>query len=637
MSKAKIMVVEDEIIVANDIKIILEMTGYSVTALVSSGEKAIQEAEISQPDLVLMDIMLKGDINGIEAAEQIRDRFQIPVIYLTAYADDDTLQRAKITEPYGYIIKPFQERELKTNIEMALYKHKAEEALKRSEMQYRTTLDSMSDAIHVVDSNLRIVLFNKALKNLSMKLDLETDVIGMDLFEIFSFLSNSVREEYNRVFKTGEMLFTEESTKIKEFEIVTETRKIPIFEDGKVARVVTVIRDITDKRKFEEEMLKIQRLESLGILAGGIAHNFNNILTAIIGNISLALMYSDPDKIREKLTAAEKAAAQAKDLTQQLLTFSKGGAPVKETASIAGLIKDSAIFTLRGTDVKCGFYISDNLWTAEIDSGQISQVVNNLIINADQAMPKGGIIEIRAENVILGPEYNLPLKDGPYIKISIADQGIGISEENLSRIFEPYFTTKNKGNGLGLATSYSIIKNHGGYITVESQVGIGTTFHIYLPASGVSLAKAEEVSYKTKAQPAIGKGRILVVDDEEYIRDLVENILSKFGYEVSVVLDGNQAISLYKEARESGEPFDVVIMDLIIPGSISGKEAIQELISIDPEVKAIVSSGYSNDPVMADFSKYGFKGVIAKPYSIYDMIEILTEVMKEKSDSYVAL
>jgi CheY-like chemotaxis protein len=382
---------------------------------------------------------------------------------------------------------------------------------------------------------------------------------------------------------------------------------------------------------MEQELQKIQKLESIGILAGGIAHDFNNILTAILGNISLAKMEANPkDEIYERLVEAEKASLQAKNLTQQLLTFSKGGAPIKKTESITEVIKDSAEFALRGSNVKCEFFIPNDIWPVEVDKGQISQVISNLIINADQAMPEGGIIKVRVENVApvgavrpCQPVAELPIKDGKYVKIEIEDDGIGIPKEHLPKIFDPYFTTKQKGSGLGLATSYSIIKRHDGYIAVESELGVGTTFYIYLPASSKQILTKKDAEERL----ILSKGRILVMDDEEVVRDVAGIMLKRIGYDVEFADDGAEALELYKKAEESGQPFDAVIVDLTIQGGMGGEQMIKKLLEIDPNVKAIVSSGYSTDAIMSNFKQYGFSGVVTKPYRIAELSETLYKVL----------
>jgi CheY-like chemotaxis protein len=312
-------------------------------------------------------------------------------------------------------------------------------------------------------------------------------------------------------------------------------------------------------------------------------------------------------------------------LTQQLLTFSKGGAPVKKTASIADVLRDSARFALRGSNVRCEFSIPDDLWPVEIDEGQISQVIHNLIINAYQAMPDGGAIRVSAENVLLGPDHDLSLtlNLGKYVSLSVEDEGHGIPQHLVSKIFDPYFTTKTKGSGLGLATSYSILKNHDGTITVESEVGKGSTFRIYLPVS----SKKEPEKKTVKENPIPGQGRVLVMDDEAILRDFVGELLELLGYEVDFACDGAETLAVYSNAQERGQPYDCVIMDLTIPGGMGGKEAIQRLLELDPNVKAIVSSGYSDDPVMADYKRYGFCGVVAKPYDAETLSEVLHKVI----------
>jgi PAS domain S-box-containing protein len=393
--------------------------------------------------------------------------------------------------------------------------------------------------------------------------------------------------------------------------------------DGRTVKTYGVNQDITERKRMEEDLIRTEKLESIGILAGGIAHDFNNILTAILGNVYLARMQVKPeDEIFDLLNEAEMASRRAETLTKQLLTFAKGGVPVKETASIEDIIKEASLHGLRGSKSSCEIFMAEDLWPAEVDIGQISQVINNIVINANQAMPSGGIIRIEADNQMLDDKQDFPIEQGRYIRISIADQGVGIAEKHLLDVFDPYFTTKREGSGLGLATTYSIIKKHGGHITVESQLGVGTTFHIYLPASDKAMPE------KGEERMINGKGRILVMDDQPSLRKIVGRMLENLGYESEVAEDGAEAIRKVEEAQKTEKPFDAVILDLTVPGGMGGKEVIKKILDMDPELKAIVSSGYSDDPVLSNFQEYGFRGVIPKPFESQSLGKVLHEVLK---------
>jgi len=406
---------------------------------------------------------------------------------------------------------------------------------------------------------------------------------------------------------------------------------VPLWDEaGTVIGFEGTARDITDRKRLDEEQQRVAKLESVGLLAGGIAHDFNNILTSIVGNISLAKMDAAPgSELQNTLEQAEKASQRATALTKQLLTFSKGGAPVKNLASLTELIKDTVGFALSGSKVKCHFSMPADLWHAEIDAGQISQVIHNLVINAQQAMPTGGSIEISAENIDLSKTQNLgkalPLKEGDYVRIAVADHGIGIPKDHLEKIFDPFFTTKHKGNGLGLATSFSIAHQHGGHISVESELGAGSTFYIYLPASPQKSASEQDKQEQIKP---VGKARILVMDDEQSIKEVAGHMLQHIGYkDIEFAVDGEEAIKMYKAAMESSHPFSVVILDLTIPGGKGGEATIRELLKIDPSVKAIVSSGYVDDPVMARYKEHGFSGMVAKPYTLEHLRKGLQDVI----------
>ncbi|MES1168786.1 MAG: ATP-binding protein, partial [Oleiharenicola lentus] len=368
---------------------------------------------------------------------------------------------------------------------------------------------------------------------------------------------------------------------------------------------------------LEQELVRATRLESVGVLAGGIAHDFNNILTAVMGNLTLAQLDVEPDgPAAASLRSAEKAALRARDLTQQLLTFAKGGEPVRAAVQLEAVVREMTSFALHGSQVKASFDLAPDLWPADADKGQIGRVVQNLVINAVQAMPRGGTLRIIARNDTIDGLTLPGLAPGNYIQISITDTGEGIQMEHLARIFDPYFTTKQTGTGLGLAAVYSIVKKHHGHIEVESQVGQGTTFRLWLPA-----LRGEVVGNESRApwDPGRMNGRVLFMDDEQIIRDMASALLRRFGLSVDCANDGAEAIAKYQAARNRGEPYDLVIMDLTIPGGMGGLAAVRQLHQIDPKVRAIVSSGYSSDPVLANYREHGFVGMVPKPYEVNEL------------------
>ncbi len=398
------------------------------------------------------------------------------------------------------------------------------------------------------------------------------------------------------------------------------------LESGRACRVA--LTDLTKRKQVEEDHLILNKLESTGILAGGIAHDFNNLLTVILLNLGLARKLAPRgDALARHLEEAEKTAFVARGLTQQLITFAKGGAPVRRATSLSEVIRESVRPALSGSRVRCEFSLPEDLWLAEVDAGQIGQVIRNLVLNAREAMPQGGVISVRAENVILSSTQTPSLSPGEYVRISVADRGEGIPREVLPKIFDPYFSTKRRGNfkgmGLGLTICHAIIQKHGGAITVESEVAVGTNFHIYLPASR-KLARKVSAS-KPKALPR--PGRILVMDDEEWLRDVLASALQQMGQEVELAEDGRRAVELYAEAKALGRPFDAVLLDLTVRAGMGGQEAIQALLKVDPTAKAIVMSGYANDPVLLEYERHNFKAALAKPFQTDRLQEILSQLM----------
>jgi len=502
---------------------------------------------------------------------------------------------------------------------------KIEGKLAEEKILLRLVIDNIPDEIFVKDIHSRFILVNQAVLK-GHGFSTSEEIVGKTDFDLFPPERAKIFwDEEQTIFRTQKPMLNVESSYIGKDNKLgwTATSKILMKNiHGAVIGLVGVKRFITDQKLAEEEALRARKIESLGILAGGIAHDFNNILTIILGNISLSKSLINPDsKIVKYLTNSEIASLRARDLIQKLLTFSKGGQPIRKPIAIGNLLQETVTLSLSGSKARSVFSIPHDLWTVEVDESQMNQVISNLVINADQAMPTGGIIEIFAENTIL-EETKYALPAGKYIRIIFKDSGIGIQREYLQKIFDPYFTTKSKGSGLGLATTYSIIKNHNGAITVDSEVGKGAVFTILLPASEKE-ATTKETSSATDFR---GTGNILVMDDEDYVRDLLGSILSGLGFHVDFAENGDQAIQKYQDAMHSGQPFHAVILDLTIPGGMGGKETIGHLLKIDPNIKAIVSSGYSNDPLMAHYKDYGFCGVVAKPYDINQLINVMKSI-----------
>ncbi len=594
-------------------KRISEITGYSIVELKNQSSRMLYptDEEFEWVGDKKYKLINEHGTGSVETRWQRKDGEIIDILLSSTPLDPDDLSKGVTF----------------TVLDITLQK-KFMRALEESEERYREIYNDTSDAIFIHDAETgKILDVNRAVteiygftideaKNLTVE-DFSSGVPPYTLEESNKKIANAAKFgpqvfEWHARKKNGELFWVEVALKFAEF-------------SGK-RHVIAVARDISDRKQVEAELIKIRKLESIGVLAGGIAHDFNNILVSILGNISLAALYITPEneKVKNLLHEAEKASLRAKDLTQQLLTFSKGGEPVKQIASIAAVIMDSAGFVLRGSSSKCEYSFSEDLWPVEIDTGQMSQVIQNIIINAGHAMPEGGIIDIRCENFVKDEKQSLPLTAGDYVKISISDKGIGIPANMLDKIFDPYFTTKQDGSGLGLAITHSIILQHGGHITVESEQGIGSTFTIYLSASKHQGQAEPEDTLPLQIK---GSRKVLVMEDERIVREIAQEILAHLGCEVVLAKDGEEAVETYRQLMATGQAVDFVILDLTIPGGMGGKEAIQRLLEIDPQVKAIVASGYSNDPVMANYNDYGFKGVIRKPFLISELSEVIHKVL----------
>ncbi|MDD5190029.1 MAG: ATP-binding protein [Dehalococcoidales bacterium] len=507
--------------------------------------------------------------------------------------------------------------------------HQTAKMLSESEGKFSAAFRSSPYAITITQpQNGLIIDVNNAFENITGFR--KPDIIGHSIYDIHLWINENQREEIVKQLEGGTQITH------REFQFRKKTGEIcyglffaDVIQVNENQYVLSSFTDITNLKKAEADRDRTSRLETISTLAGGIAHDFNNLLTGIMGNISISKVLVDPDsEPYQRLEEAEKASLKARDLTRQLLTFARGGAPVKKLIDISDVLHEMVPFTLRGSNARGVFHISDDLWQIEADEGQINQVVNNLVLNAVQSMPQGGEIIISAENKTIGKDIHSPLSEGKYILLTIQDSGTGIPQEHFSKVFDPYFTTKPKGSGLGLTTAYSIVKRHEGHIYFDSAPGKGATFYVYLPASD------HIRPFKQQEKPAIlrGSGRILVMDDEESILKMLRVMLATGGYEVSTAVNGESAIRQFIEAREIDRPFKAVILDLTIPGGMGGRETMQKLLEIDPKVIGIVSSGYATDPIMSEYQKYGFSAVVSKPYSIEAFLFTLHEALNNKTN-----
>lgn len=630
-SPLHILLSDDEEIVHQTIVSYLHDLGHRVDA-VYDGSAALKSIEEHDYDVAIVDEKMPGmdGLTLLAKAQEIRP--EMPVIIITGHGTMDTAIQALKLGASEYLIKPIRLVELDTVLEkcvrlrsLTLQREYAEEQLRESEERWRSLAENTPNNVSIVNRDGVIQYINRTIPELEMD-----DVIGRKVYDFAEpDYHNVMRESIEYVFRTGNGASYESQALGPGNSISWYNVQVgPVKQHGQIAFVSLVSTDNTERRRMEEELLKAQKLESIGVLVGGIARELNNLLTGVIGNISLARVYEDPTEKGIRLAEAENTSMQIRELIQHLLVFSENEEPILQMVDAGRLLRDSASFALRDAGMECEFSIPDDLWPIEVDEGQMNQVISNLVINADQAMPEGGTVRISAENMTMDTTSDLPLTPGSYIKISIEDQGIGIPKKYHEKIFDPFFTTKQAGSGLGLGIARSITQKHGGHITVQSELGSGSTFHIYLSASPeqVHISETQE-----KTGLAIARGRILVIDDDALIRELADKMLTNIGYEVTAAINDAEAVEVYRNSMKSGEPFDVVIMGLAISGSTGGKNIVQKLIEIDPAVKAIISSGYSRDPMMVKFREYGFKGAVTKPYMVTELSRALHEIMSEST------
>jgi PAS domain S-box-containing protein len=520
-------------------------------------------------------------------------------------------------------------------VEALLQARQAERALTNEKERLAVTLRSIGDAVITTDLDGIILSINNAAEALTGWL--HEDAAGKPLAEVFQNFDPETRERCDnsverlagepRTPEVGRRCTILAARDLTEHPIEESTAPIRNAE-GRTIGIVLAFRDITDALRIQEERAKASKLASLGLLAGGMAHDFSNILMAVMGNVSMArATMPRAGSAASWLTEAEQACVRARQLTWQLLTFSKGGVPSRKTVALAPILQEATGLVLRGSSVGCSCDVPPDLWSVDADASQLVQVFSNVITNARQAMLHSGSIAIRAENVCETDrrwENALRVEPGRYVRVSITDKGIGIPKEHLSRIFDPYFSTKQRGNGLGLATTYAIVKNHGGFVAVDSQLGRGTTIQINFPAAA-SRSVSEQPDSGRRADG--GKHRVLIMDDEESIRTLAANMLEFLGYDAEVADSGTAAVEHYRRARADGRPFDVVLLDLVVPGDVGGTEAMDRLGGIDPGVKAILMSGFAQDSVVTEFLSYGFSAVIEKPFTLRELSATLHSVI----------
>ncbi|MHB0878479.1 MAG: hybrid sensor histidine kinase/response regulator, partial [Anaerolineae bacterium] len=502
----------------------------------------------------------------------------------------------------------------------------ARRALAEERERLLVTLRSIGDGVIATDAQARITLMNGAAEEMTGWR--EPEALGHPLeqvFEIYNELTGArAQNPVAKVLATGQIeglanhttLVSRDGTR----RLLADSAAPILTSSGVTAGVVLVFQDVTEKERLERELAKMNKLESLGILAGGIAHDFNNLLTGILGNIALARMdVADRADVNEVLEEAEQASSRAKSLTQQLLTFAKGGEPVRRTVSLPALLREATTFSLRGSLCTADFRLPPDLWGVKADPGQIAQVIQNLVINANEATSGGGLVTVTAENTALTAADAMPLTPGNYVCITVSDSGSGIEPHVLPRVFDPYFTTKPRGSGIGLAVVYSVVVKHDGYVTVDSEPGKGARFRVYLPSAQQGDRHPASPVVTAPTQPS----RALVMDDEDTVRRVTRRMLERLGYEVATARDGAEAIDLYTQARGQGHPFSVVILDLYVTGGIGGRETLSRLRQLDPGVRAVVCSGYSSDPIMAQYARHGFGAALDKPFSLESLQEAI--------------
>ena len=759
MNVLRILVVEDETLVAKDLEATLTRLGFEVCALCRTGAEALTAMRRFRPDVVLMDIQLETGMDGIETASLLQAEHAAPIIFLTAHADDATLARARAAQPYGYLLKPFHQSELQSVVELAYARHAALVTLQSSEDRFVSTLRSMPDgvistdmlgvinfmnpvaeqltgwtaaeatgrplnevfrvalptgealespgfsshlqartilltdrggnAIHIEDNttpirdatgsltgivvlfrrrspetenpvlpspaSLNEVLAGSPFPNLAgivgsiadplLALDADwritylnalaatvledrrESLLGQVLWDI---LPPSLHRLYYHAFSTALTHKTGTSFEL-EYESKRAWYEVQLYPFGQ--GLLVLMRDITSRKRTEQQQDKLEKLESLGLLARGFAHDFNNLLTVLLGNLSLAEMQLEPEAPgRPEITAARRASLQAQNLVQQLLTFARGGVPIRQPTDLVRLVREWLAEWPRRAGLDYQLEVPDTSCPAEVDRHQIRRLLGNLVRNAEQAQPQGGTIKLRliAWDGLANPDAQ---DASPALTLEVVDAGDGIDPENLPHIFEPYFTTRGEANatGLGLTVCESITKAHGGTLAIETERGAGTVLRARLPCTPAAVSTTPHAALREPASDVTESRsrRILVLEDEPLIRQLIVSNLTAAGCEVTPTSEGSETVARYTEALLRGERFDLIVMDLSIPNGMGGAQAMEKIRQIDPDVSAIVSSGYSDDPIMSRYADFGFRAVLPKPYQPAELRELVTTILAE--------
>jgi len=635
---ARVLVAEDEVLVAKDIENHLTRLGYDVVAIARSGAEALQQASDTSPDLLLMDVKLRGDMDGIDAAEKIQAQFDVPVVYLTAFADENTLRRAKATGPFGYILKPFDVKDLRITIEMALYKHQMEKRLRESEERLRMLIENAEDVITLRDIEGHYLYFNSP-----SRYGIEpASILGKTPHDFLEQEdADRLTQQLQAVVASGKSLDVENRLQWRAEVLWFSERIYPVRDNsGAIIGVASIGTNITKRKRTEEklgrmteQMQHMQKLESLGVLAGGIAHEFNNLLMTMLGNLELMLFDMPPnDPACEYLKEIENAAHRAAGLSRQMLTYSGRGSIVAEPTAVSDLI-DGMMPLLEAAisrKITLRRLLAPDLPLVKADPSQLRQIVINLITNAAEAIGKEtGVVSVTTGVTEVTPErlanayVDDKLRPGPYVFIDVTDSGCGLDEHTLSKIFDPFFTTNFTGRGLGLPTTLGIVRGHKGAIEVQGRPGQGASFTVLLPALAELAGTPDKPPSASISPPPRATSTVLLVDDEEPIRTVTRRFLEKAGFQVFTAADGNEAIEVYRQ--HAGE-IACVLLDLTMP-NLDGEAAFQELRRIRQDVRVILSSGHTQSVAAKRFTEAGFAGFLQKPYRRADLVAKLRSVI----------